>query len=119
MIQRCSPILLLVVALLLPLREAAAHPRLTKAAPAVESHLQSVPREVVLTFNEAVSVALSRLTIFDAHQQPVSLESLRAAADDAKTLVAKVAGKLVTGRYTVKWQAAGADGHPIRGDTRS
>ena len=116
MIQRCPQLLVLMVALALPVRQAAAHPRLTKAAPAAESHLQSLPGEVALTFNEGVSVALSRLTLFDANRQPVLLGTLRAAAGATKTLVAKITGKLVAGRYTVKWQAAGADGHPTRGE---
>ena len=116
MIRRCSPMLLLAVALALPVREAAAHPRLMKAVPAADSHVQTVPRELAVTFNEALTVALSRLSLMDANQQPVRLDSLRAAPDDARTLIAKISGKLAAGRYTVRWQAAGADGHPMRAE---
>jgi methionine-rich copper-binding protein CopC len=74
------------------------------------------PREISLSFNEAVSVALSRLTLLDAAQRAVKLDSLRHAPGDAKTLTAKVLGALRPGRYSVKWQAGGADGHPMRGE---
>lgn len=101
---------------MLPPRDAAAHPRLLKAAPAADSRTAVAPREISLTFNEPLTLALSRITVTDAKQQVIALDSLRAGPDDPKTLVAKVIGALAPGRYTVKWQAAGADGHPMRGE---
>lgn len=108
--------LLLVLAVALPFRTATAHPRLVRAVPAAGSHLTTAPREVSLTFNEAVTVALCRLTLLDATQHPVALDTLRAAPGNARTLTARILGKLPPGRYSVKWQAGGADGHPIRGE---
>ena len=41
---------------------------------------------------------------------------LQLAPGDNKTLTARVTQTLPPGRYTVRWQAAGADGHPVRGE---
>jgi len=111
---RFTPLLLL--ALVVPLRTASAHPRLLHAAPAIGDRIAVVPRQVSLTFSEAVTVGLCRLTLLDAVQRPVALDSLRAAPGDAKTVTAKILSVLRPGRYTVKWQAGGADGHPVRGE---
>jgi copper transport protein len=109
---------LLLLALALPLRSAAAHPRLVRAAPAAGSHEQTMPRALSVTFNESLTLALSRLTLLDPAGQPVALDTLRFAPEDAKSLTAKILGATPAGRYTVKWQAAGADGHPMRGEYR-
>lgn len=119
MLQPCRPrslALLLLLALVLPFRSAAAHPRLVRAVPAAESHVQTMPRAVSLTFNEPLTIALSRLALIGPAGQPVALDSLRFAPEDNKTLIAKILGTMSVGRYTVKWQAAGADGHPMRGE---
>lgn len=102
--------------LALPFRTAAAHPRLVRAAPAADAHVQTMPRALSLTFNEPLTIALSRLTLLDPAGQPVALDTVRFAPDDNKTLTAKILGTMPAGRYTVKWQAAGADGHPMRGE---
>lgn len=118
MLQPCRPrslAFLLLLALALPFRSAAAHPRLVRAVPAAESHVQGMPRALSLTFNEPLTIALSRLTLLDPAGQPVALDSLTFAPDDTKTLTAKILGTMPAGRYTVKWQAGGADGHPMRG----
>ncbi|MHB0962081.1 MAG: copper resistance CopC family protein [Gemmatimonadaceae bacterium] len=107
--------LALLFALVLPVRTASAHPRLLRAVPASESRLAVAPREIALTFHETVVVGLCRLTLLDAARHTVTLDSLRAATGDAKTLTAKIPGTLRPGRYTVNWQAGGADGHPVRG----
>ncbi len=106
----------LLFALALPVHSASAHPRLLRAVPASENRLAVAPREITLTFDEAVVVGLCRLTLLDAARHTVTLDSLRAATGDTKTLTAKIPGTLRPGRYTVKWQAGGADGHPVRGE---
>ncbi len=115
MIRHARLILALTALFVLSPRDAAAHPRLLKAAPAADSRAAVAPKEIVLTFNEPLTLALSRITLLDAKQQVIALDSLRAGPDDPKTLLVKVTGALAPGRYTVKWQAAGADGHPMRG----
>jgi methionine-rich copper-binding protein CopC len=109
-------LLLLVVALLLPLRAAEAHPRLVRAVPASDSTVVGSPRELTLTFSEGVTVALSRISLIAADGSAIALDTLRASAGDPKTLVVRVKGTPAPGRYTVKWQVAGADSHPVRGE---
>ena len=116
MIRHARLILALTALFVLSPRDAAAHPRLLKAAPAADSRAAVAPKEIVLTFNEPLTLALSRITLLDAKQQVIALDSLRAGPDDSNTLRVKVTGNLAPGRYTVKWQAAGADGHPMRGE---
>lgn len=103
------------LALLSPVRSAEAHPRLVSSTPTANGHVAAAPTEIGVTFNENITVALSKLTMLNASQQPMALDSLRSGTD-AKTLVAKTTGTLAPGRYTVKWQAAGSDGHPMRGE---
>ena len=107
-------LLLLVALAFSPLRSASAHPKLIKVAPAADSR-GSAPREIRLTFNEAITPALSRIALFGAKQQAVTVGTLAVASDDPRTLVASIAAPMAPGRYTVRWQAAAADGHPVRG----
>lgn len=100
----------------LPLSRAEAHPKLLSATPAVDSHIANAPTTLSLTFNENITLALSAITLVDAAQKAIKLDSLHSAKDDAKTLVTKVTGAMAPGRYTVKWTAAGGDGHPMKGE---
>lgn len=92
-----------------------AHPRLVRSAPVADGRLSAAPVAVSLTFNEPVNAALSRVTLLDAQQRPVLLAPLAVDPKDPATVVARVTGALRPGRYTVQWQAAGDDGHPVRG----
>lgn len=119
MLRPCRPgpfAFLLLFALVLPFSSAAAHPRLVRAVPAAGRHLQTMPRALSVTFNESLTAALSRLALLDPAGRPVALDTLRTAPADTRTLTAKILGMMPAGRYTVKWQAAGADGHPMRGE---
>ncbi len=102
--------------LMLPLRAVEAHPRILRAVPAADSHDSRAPRDLTVQFDEPLSVALCRLALIDDGGRPVRLDSLRIAPSDAKSLTARILGTIVAGRYTVRWQAAGADGHPVRGE---
>lgn len=106
----------LLAVLVLPFHTATAHVRLTHSIPAADSRLVTAPSELSLTFSEAVSVALFRLTLVDATNRAMELGALKAAAGDAKTVTVTLLGALRPGRYVVKWETGGADGHPIRGE---
>lgn len=107
---------LFALALVLPAQQASAHPRLIKSTPIADAHVAAAPTEISVAFNEKVTVALSKLSLVDAAQKPVALDSVHSAATEGTTLSAKTTGKLAAGRYTVKWMAAGSDGHPMRGE---
>ncbi|HEX2094480.1 MAG TPA: copper resistance protein CopC [Longimicrobiaceae bacterium] len=92
-----------------------AHGVLRRSNPAEGARLATVPRELRLTFSERVELALARLQLIGPDLAPVALGPLRLAADSSQVLVAGIRGGLVAGTYTVAWQVAGADGHPVRG----
>lgn len=94
---------------------ALAHPKLLSAVPAVNSHVASVPTTIRLTFQEPLEPALSKITVMHAGQHAVTLGAVAADSADRKTLVAAVNTPMGAGVYSVTWQAAGADGHPMRG----
>jgi methionine-rich copper-binding protein CopC len=91
------------------------HPRLVAAVPAVNSTVTVAPTVLRLTFQEALEPAMSRITMVDSSRRAVALSAVTADAADPKTLVAAFKAPVGPGRYTVNWQAAGADGHPMRG----
>jgi methionine-rich copper-binding protein CopC len=43
-------------------------------------------------------------------------DSVQLAVGDAKTVIATFGTALAPGRYTVRWQVSGDDGHPVRGE---
>jgi methionine-rich copper-binding protein CopC len=107
--------LLIALSLAVPLSAARAHPRLLKATPAADSRTAEAPRQIALTFNESLDLALTRVTILRG-ETPVRPDSLRLATGDDKTVVATLGTALAPGRYTVRWQVTGDDGHPVRGE---
>lgn len=106
--------LLAALSLAVPLSAAHAHPRLLKATPAADSRSAEAPRQIALTFNESLDLALTRVTLLRGETQ-VRSDSLHLAVGDDKTVVASFGAALAPGRYTVRWQVTGDDGHPVRG----
>lgn len=94
---------------------ALAHTALRSATPGAGDHLSAAPRELRLTFTEAVELALARLAL-TGPDGAVELGPLALHPDSATVLVGAIRGPLVAGTYTVNWQIAGADGHPVRGE---
>lgn len=111
--SRVGRVLMVLLALFpLVISHANAHGALTRSTPAAGARLTAVPRELRLTFSEDVELALARLVLNGPHGV-VPLGSLSLAPDSARVLIAPVAGGLVAGDYTLQWQVAGADGHPV------
>lgn len=94
---------------------AAAHQELLRAAPADGAALSAAPEALRLVFNEAVELAVSRLSL-TGPEGPVALAPLVVGPDSATVLIGGIEGPLVAGSYTVNWQVVGADGHPVRGE---
>lgn len=106
-------VLALGAALLTP-QAAFAHGRLKSSTPADRSRLTAAPPEVRLVFTEAPELAFSRIELTGPNG-PVRLGALTRPTDVARALAAPIGGALAAGDYTVAWQMAGADGHPVRG----
>ena len=92
-----------------------AHGALKSSTPAANEQMTVVPRALRLVFTEAPALAFSRLELLGPSGAAVVLSPLRIAADSKRALVADVRGTLPSGTYTVVWQVAGDDGHPVRG----
>ena len=102
----------IVIAALTPGR-ALAHTTLERSRPAKDAHLAEAPRELRLTFSGPIELVFTRLRLLGPDSVEVALGELR--LDSARTVVASIRGPLSAGTYTVVWQIAAADGHPIRG----
>ena len=95
---------------------ALAHTGLRHAVPARGAQLTVAPRTLRLTFTEAVEPALARVTLLAPDGSTVALSPLGGVRDSAQVVTAEVQGALTAaGAYTVRWQVAGRDGHPVRG----
>lgn len=90
-----------------------AHGVLERSTPARGAHLAEAPRELRLRFTETPVPAYTRLSLVGPDSQSVALGPVRYEA--GRTVVADITGALTGGVYTVVWQVAGADGHPVRG----
>lgn len=110
-----AQLFLAALCLALPLSAAHAHPRLVKATPAADHRTSEAPRQLILTFNESLDLALTRVTVVRGGI-PVALGALRLVPSDDKSIVATPSSVLTPGRYTVRWQVTGDDGHPVRGE---
>lgn len=116
---RLAPLLALIIALLATVTgpsTAWAHVGLRSSVPARAAQLTVVPRELRLVFSEAPELAVARIGLIGPDGQPVALGPLAIASDRKEAIVVAIEGRLAAGTYTVRWQIAGADGHPIRGD---
>ncbi|MBW3630548.1 MAG: copper resistance protein CopC/CopD [Gemmatimonadetes bacterium] len=93
---------------------ALAHPELRSSTPARGAELNTPPRELRLTYADRVELALTHLRLVGPDSAEVALGALRMVAD-SNAVVAPINGALSPGSYTVRWEAAGVDGHPVRG----
>lgn len=115
-LRRVFPFLLISgVGLLLLPAGAAAHEELRDAAPADGGELAVVPDELRLTFVNPVQLSLAHLALIGPNGA-VELDALRRASDAPHVLVGPIRGPLEPGTYTVRWQVAGPDAHPVRGE---
>ena len=104
--------LLATLAMLATASPAFAHGALKSAQPAQSARLDTVPSVLRLTFNEPLVLGFTRLSL-SGPQGDVLLGEL--GVDSSVVVVANIAAPIVAGRYTVRWQIAGKDGHPVRG----
>ncbi len=105
----------LVVACLLSAPSAAlAHGGLKSSVPASGATLSIAPTELRLVFTEVAELTFTRVEL-RGPDGTVRLGSLSFAGSDRRAVVTPIDAPLVAGLYTVTWQVAGADGHPVRG----
>jgi copper transport protein len=102
-------------AMLLVPAQARAHGHLVRARPAVGDTVHVAPSLLRLEFSEAPELGVTSVRLLDSLRREIRLLPLRIDADSARVLIAGIAGHLAPGRYTVMWQMAGRDGHPVHG----
>jgi methionine-rich copper-binding protein CopC len=98
---------------LAPAAPAFAHAHVVKSNPAANAVI-AAPRQVNVTFNEKLVPAFSKLDIaMTGMNMKVPVKSSVSA--DGKTLTGVPQGAFMKGSYVVKWTAASADGHKMKG----
>jgi methionine-rich copper-binding protein CopC len=90
-----------------------AHMRIEKTMPEAGAVLSESPHHIQVWYTQAPDPAISKLTL-ESKNGVVVLGDTTVQAD--KSLVALLPSSLPSGTYTVKWRAAGDDGHAQRGD---
>lgn len=105
-----SAFLSLLVSLLGGMGIAQAHSQLESTSPAAGATADTVPLEVVLTFNENVLRGLSRVGVADASGASVVAGE---PTSEGRVVSQPLAPDLSAGTYTVTYKVTSADGHPI------
>jgi copper transport protein len=109
-VRRALPVAV-VAALLMP-AGAFAHASLIREAPAFRERLASSPREVLLRFDQSVTVFPNSIVVLTPDGKNL-VTSVRAVP--AKRAIVAHLPKLVRGPYTVRWHAMSNDGHVVSG----
>jgi len=93
---------------------AQAHAQLDHASPAVGSAVKSSPKDVTLSFTEAVEPKFSSIEVIDAQGAAMNRGSARAVSGNTAQLRVEVK-PLKAGTYTVKWRVLSVDTHRTQG----
>jgi copper transport protein len=89
-----------------------AHASLKHTEPVTQSRVEEAPREIVLRFDQSVSILPNAIQVFGADGTVVSGTAHRKA--DHRVVSAPLAD-LPRGAYTVRWRTMSADGHSVAG----
>jgi copper transport protein len=100
---------LLLAFLLLRDAPAHAHASLVSSTPADAAVVGSVPRSVVLQFDEPVAVTSVRITTSDATQHVLTSEARN------QQVIVSVPQDLPAGSHVISYRVISADGHPVFG----
>ncbi len=100
-------------ALVLP-ATAWAHAALLRTVPEASVTVNTPPRQVALTYSEAVEPRFAIVSVTDAGGAQETAGSPRRSPTDPDTLLVPLK-PVVEGWYLVYWRAISVDGHPVRG----
>ena len=93
-----------------------AHGDLKSSVPASKAVLMALPNELRLVFTERPELPLTRIVLKSPNGTIVAIGQLVASGPGKATVTAPITGILaLPGVYTVEWEMAGDDGHPIDG----
>lgn len=105
--------LLMIAALALMPRAAAAHAILLESKPAAKGNVAGPDVKFWLRFNVRIDASRSRLTLVATDGSQPTLKSVKQPSPD--TLTAEALG-LKPGEYHLRWQVLASDGHITRGN---
>ncbi|WP_097981868.1 copper resistance CopC/CopD family protein [Streptomyces sp. f150] len=96
---------------------ASAHAALTGSDPADGAVVDTAPKEVTLSFSEAIAVGDDSIRVLDPSGKRADTDTEPKNLSEGSTVRYGVAlhSGLPDGTYTVAWQAISADSHPISG----
>ena len=94
---------------------AQAHAKLESSDPKAGSTLDSAPRTVRMTFNEALEPAFSKVAIVDAANTATPLTHVEIDKANPKVMSATLP-PLRPGQYKIQWSTVTNDGHKVKGE---
>ncbi len=96
---------------------ASAHATPLFTSPAADSAVPVSPKAITLTFNQAVTLVGTPVTLTGASGNRIALGPARESGGRSVVTV-PVTGRLPDGVYTVSWQVISSDGDPVGGQFR-
>jgi copper transport protein len=93
---------------------ASAHAYLVRTSPVASATLNASPKQVALTFDEAVEPRFAIISVSDAYGHQDTTGAPRRSPSNPDTILVPVR-HLSEGWYLVYWRAISVDGHPVRG----
>ncbi len=93
---------------------ASAHAYLIRTVPAASVTLNTPPRAVALTYDEAVEPRFAVISVTDAAGRQETTGSPKRAPGNPDTLVVPLRPRLAEGWYLVIWRVISVDGHPVQ-----
>jgi copper transport protein len=93
---------------------ASAHAYLVTTSPVASATLNAAPKQVSLTFDEAVEPRFAIISVSDEFGKQDTTGAPRRSPTNPDTIVVPVK-HLAEGWYLVYWRAISVDGHPVRG----
>ncbi|WP_458760880.1 copper homeostasis periplasmic binding protein CopC [Afipia sp. TerB] len=109
-----STIILALISVILSGGAAFAHPQLETSEP-VAGATTSSPKQIRITFNEAVIPKFSGVEIKDKAGRVIATGKSSVDPADKKRLVVPVNEELSPGEYKVDWHAVSDDTHRVKG----
>jgi copper transport protein len=93
---------------------ASAHAYLIRTSPAASARITKPPKELSLTYDEAVEPRFMVVSVTDANGRQQTAGRPERSRSDPDTIVTPLK-QVGEGWYLVFWRAISADGHPVRG----
>ena len=94
---------------------ASGHAYLIRTVPAASGVLNSPPRTVELTYDEAVEPRFAIISVTNAGGQQETTGPVARSPANPDTLVVPLRRGLSEGWYLIYWRAISVDGHPVQG----